>query len=58
MAATDVTYLFFQRDAGVTGSGTDNGPLSPTIKTTRVIQTSHQANVVTGTTRVGLRLRI
>jgi len=37
MAATDVTYLFFQRDAG-TGSA-DNGPLSPTIKTTRVIQT-------------------
>ena len=34
MAATDVTYLFFQRDAGTT----DNGPLSPVVKNTRVIQ--------------------
>jgi len=35
MAATDVTYLFFQRDTGATA---DNGPLSPVVKTTRVVQ--------------------
>jgi len=48
MAATDVTYLFFRRD---TGGAVDNGPLSPSIKTARVIQ--HP--VATATTSVRTR---
>jgi len=43
MAATDVTYLFFQRD---TGAGkVDNGPMSPVIKTTHVAQLPAGAGV-------------
>lgn len=47
MAATDVTYLFFQRDTGTA----DNGPLSPVIKTTRVVQ--HPVAGTSGRVRSG-----
>jgi len=47
MAATDVTYLFFQRDTGTA----DNGPLSPVVKTTRVVQHPLAGTVATGVRR-------